>query len=70
MVLHFFISLYKLKNMKRVITFNISELDEKVLSKKGIYKIINTITNDFYIGSASRTFKERFKEHCRYYEQY
>lgn len=28
------------------------------------------ITNDFYIGSADRNFRERFKEHCRCYELY
>ena len=56
--------------MKRIITFNISDLTEEILLSKGIYKILNTITQDFYIGSTSRTFKKRFKEHCRYYEQF
>lgn len=56
--------------VRRVILFDIKDIPKKVLFKQGIYKIINTITNDFYIGSASRTFKERFKEHCGYYAQY
>lgn len=56
--------------MVRLITFDISDLNKEILLSKGIYKILNTKTKDFYIGSASRTFNERFKEHCRYYEQY
>lgn len=55
---------------KRIIYFDISEISESKLKSIGIYKIINTITKDFYIGSATRNFKERFKEHSRYYEQW
>ena len=55
---------------KRKIYFDISEISKSQLNSVGIYKIINTITKDFYIGSATRNFKERFKEHSRYYEQW
>lgn len=56
--------------MKRKITFDISKISEKDLLSIGIYKILNPVNGKFYIGSASRNFKERFKEHCRYYEQW
>lgn len=55
---------------KRIIKFNLSEISEEILCGIGIYKIINTVTGDFYIGSTERQFLERFKEHCRYYEMY
>lgn len=55
---------------KRIIKFDLSNIDEETLKTKGIYKITNKINNHFYIGSTSRNFKERFKEHCRYYEMY
>jgi len=54
----------------RKITFDLSNINEKQLSSVGIYKIINTINNHFYIGSSERSFNERFKEHCRYYEMF
>ena len=53
-----------------MIYFDISEISENQLKSIGIYKIINTINGDFYIGSALRSFNERFKEHSRYYEQW
>lgn len=56
--------------MKRNITFKEIKLNGHDLKSVGIYKIINTITGDFYIGSSKRNFKERFKEHCRCYEQF
>ena len=31
--------------------------------KKGIYKILNLVTNDFYIGSTSISFMRRFTQH-------
>lgn len=55
---------------KRVILFDISKISKEDLLKKGIYKITNIKNNNFYIGSASRNFKERFKEHSSYYIQY
>lgn len=54
---------------KRIIKF-IHKLTKEDLKNIGIYKIINTINNHFYIGSSERKFNERFKEHCRYYEQW
>lgn len=54
---------------KREILFIMSEKDKLSLKSIGIYKITNTITNDFYIGSCDRNFNERFKEHCAYYIQ-
>ena len=67
-----FLCIFVIKNMcvKRIILFDIANIPTEVLFKQGIYKIINTITDDFYIGSASRSFNERFKEHCGYYAQY
>lgn len=56
--------------MKRNITFKEIKLNGYDLKSVGIYKITNTITGDFYIGSSKRNFKERFKEHCRCYEQF
>lgn len=56
--------------MQRKILFNLSFIKEEDLNHIGIYKITNMITNDFYIGSADRNFRERFKEHCRCYELY
>ena len=55
---------------KRIILFDMSEVKAEDLSKHGVYQIINTINGHFYIGSTVRNFKERFKEHCRYYERY
>lgn len=55
---------------KRTIVFDISDISTKELYGKGIYKITNIINNHFYIGSTTRSFRERFKEHCRYYEMY
>ena len=54
---------------ERKILFMMSEKDKLSLKSIGIYKINNTITNDFYIGSCDRSFEERFKEHCAYYFQ-
>ncbi len=78
MELHFQIYLYYIKNntnMKtknvRIIVFDLSKIvDKDSLLSVGIYKITNKINGDFYIGSSDRDFKERFKEHCRYYEMY
>lgn len=56
--------------IKRKIVFDLSNVQEELLKSVGIYKIINKINNHFYIGSCDRNFKERFKEHCRYYEMY
>ena len=54
---------------KRKIVFDLSKLSEiDLLNSIGVYKITNKINNHFYIGSTDRSFKERFKEHCRYYE--
>lgn len=36
----------------------------------GIYKITNTVTNDFYIGSTLRTFKTRFLSHTSQYKRF
>lgn len=55
--------------IERKILFIMSEKDKLSLNSIGIYKITNTITSDFYIGSCNRSFKERFKEHCTYYLQ-
>lgn len=55
----------------RTIVFDLSKItDENSLLSVGIYKITNKINGNFYIGSSDRDFKERFKEHCRYYEMY
>lgn len=56
--------------MKREIILKLINVDETMLLSVGVYKIVNTINKHFYIGSSDRQFKERFKEHCRYYEQY
>lgn len=55
---------------KRIIEFDISHIKDEELNSRGIYQIVNTINNHCYIGSASRTFKERFKEHCGYFANY
>ena len=55
---------------RRIIKFKLENLSKEDLKNIGVYKIINTINNHFYIGSTDRKFSERFKEHCRYYEQY
>lgn len=55
---------------QRIIKFKLENLSKEDLKNIGVYKIINTINNHFYIGSTDRKFLERFKEHCRYYEQY
>lgn len=54
----------------RKILFDMSEVNNSDLKSVGIYKITNKINGHFYIGSSDRNFKERFKEHCRYYEMY
>ena len=59
----------KTKNV-RTIVFDLSKVNEDSLFSVGVYKIINKKTGEFYIGSSDRSFKERFKEHCRYYEMY
>ena len=56
--------------VERKIVFDLSKIDESQLNSVGVYKIINNINEHFYIGSSDRDFKERFKEHCRYYEMY
>ena len=55
---------------QRTIKFNLGDLSKSDLKNIGVYKIINTVNGHFYIGSTDRKFSERFKEHCRYYEQY
>lgn len=58
-------------NIQRKITFDLTKIKEiDLLNSVGVYKITNKINNHFYIGSTDRQFKERFKEHCRYYEMY
>ena len=59
----------KTKNERKIV-FDLSTIQGEVLSSVGIYKIVNKINGHFYIGSCDRSFKERFKEHCRYYEMY
>jgi group I intron endonuclease len=54
----------------RKIVFDLSKINDSDLESVGVYKIINKENGHFYIGSSDRTFKERFKEHCRYYEMY
>lgn len=54
----------------RKIVFDLSNINDSDLESVGVYKIINKTNGDFYIGSSDRTFKERFKEHCRYYQMY
>lgn len=56
--------------MKRKILFDLKNITSEELENIGVYKIINNINNKFYIESSDRSFKERFKEHCRYYEMY
>ncbi len=56
--------------IERKIKFELKIENEDVLKSVGVYKITNKVNNDCYIGSSDRNFKERFKEHCRYYEQY
>ena len=57
------------KNVRKIV-FDLSNISEEMLQNVGVYKITNKINGDFYIGSCDRCFKERFKEHCRYYEMY
>lgn len=52
----------------RTIYFDLTGINNDNLLSVGVYKIINKINNNFYIGSSDRSFKERFKEHCRCYE--
>lgn len=54
----------------RTIVFDLSLVKEADLLNPGVYKITNKINGHFYIGSSDRTFKDRFKEHCRRYEQF
>lgn len=54
----------------RKIVFDLNNISEEILQEYGIYKIINKITGDFYIGSCSNNFKKRFQDHCRRYEIY
>ena len=55
---------------ERKIVFDLSNVSEEILQSVGVYKILNKINGHFYIGSCDRNFKERFIEHCRYYEMY
>lgn len=48
----------------------IVNINNDLLMKKGIYKIVNTITNDFYIGSTIATFKSRIANHKTQYKKY
>ena len=59
----------KTKNERKIV-FDLSNIQNKILLSVGVYKIVNKINGHFYIGSCNRNFKERFKEHCRYYEMY
>lgn len=54
----------------RTIYFDTSSISNEDMMKTGVYKITNIYNNHFYIGSASRSFKERFKEHCRSFERW
>lgn len=54
----------------RKIAFDLSNVDDSNLESVGVYKIVNKLNGHFYIGSSDRKFKERFKEHCRYYEMH
>lgn len=56
--------------IKRKIVFDLSKINKKDLLSVGVYKLTNKINNHCYVGSSDRQFKERFKEHCRYYEMY
>lgn len=49
----------------RKIIFDLTLVNECDLNHIGIYKITNLVNKHFYIGSSDRSFKERFKEHCR-----
>ena len=52
---------------KREILFDVNLILGDDILKCGIYKITNLKNRDIYIGSSGRSFKERFKEHCRNY---
>ena len=56
--------------MDRNIYFQYDDITKNKFKSVGIYKITNIKNGHFYIGSSDRNFRERFKEHCRYYEQY
>lgn len=58
------------KKSIRKILFDLNNISEKELLDIGIYKIINNITGDFYIGSCCNNFNKRFKDHCSRYEIY
>lgn len=47
-----------------------NESKDFLKTHKGIYKLINTKNNHFYIGSTDRNFNERFLEHCGVYQNY
>lgn len=55
---------------KRIIYFDCGNLTDEDLTHVGVYKITNKQNGHFYVGSSDRSFKERLKEHCRYFEQY
>jgi group I intron endonuclease len=57
-----------MKNIRKI-DFDLKNIDETILKNAGVYKIINKITNDFYIGSCNN-FKKRFKDHCSRYDIY
>lgn len=59
-----------MEKAKRKIVFDLTNISEENLQSVGVYKILNKINGHFYIGSCDRNFKERFKEHCRYYEMF
>lgn len=56
--------------MRRSIKFQCDKSKEFLKSHKGVYKLINTKNNHFYIGSTDRNFNERFLEHCGVYQKY
>ena len=56
--------------MRRSIKFKCNESKEYLKTHKGVYKLINTKNNHFYIGSTDRNFYERFLEHCGTYQKY
>lgn len=56
--------------MRRSIKFQCEESKEYLKAHKGVYKLINTKNNHFYIGSTDRNFNERFLEHCGVYQKY
>jgi group I intron endonuclease len=47
----------------------IVKFSNEICKKWGVYKITNTINNDFYIGSTTENFCKRFSNHVSYWKQ-